>query len=306
MATLQEAQEITSKFTKEFFNLKGVQGTGTMVCDCCDKPYIHVSLDKNTDKSVLDKIPNKYEGLKVVKQFAPMTVAQTPKVSILEQSESEKNKFKKEFEGKDKYIVDITKKGIYGISKAPITGGYIPQDINILLEVQNKPKTIGDLKNSQRKYDNLEGLLIYLHTKGLISINGITSPKAEDFSNARGRRVAPRRRVVVRRPAVRRRTVVVRRGGRRGYYGFGVYPYAILPAYAYYYNVGNPNRIKITDKGLKYLALNPQQNIYTYYLSAVASGLIYDERNLFNTLKLGEDYNDVVGWLYGNKLITFV
>lgn len=321
MATLQEAQEITKKFTKEFFNLKGVQGTGTMICDCCDKPYIHVSLNKNTDKSVLDKIPNKYEGLKVMKVFAPVTVIQTSKTDVLEPSQSEKDKFQKEFEGKEKYVIDITKKGRYVINNSPIVGGYIPEDIGILLDVQNKPKTIADLKNGVRKYEHLEGLLIYLHTKGLISINGITSPKAEDFSNARGGRrgggrraggrPAVRRVVARRRAAVRRSTRPFRRGrtggvyGRRYGWGWGVYPFAVLPAYAYYYNVGSPNRIKITPKGLKYLQLNPETNIYTYFLSAVASGLIYDERNLYNTLKLGEDYNDVAGWLYGNKLITF-
>ncbi len=317
MATLQEAQEITKRFTKEFFNLKGVQGTGTMICDCCDKPYIHISLNKNTDKSVLDKIPNKYEGLKVMKVFAPVTVIQTSKTDI-EPSQSEKDKFKKEFEGKDNYIVDITKKGIYAIAKAPITGGYIPEDINILLDVQKAPKTISDLKHGVRKYEHLEGLLIYLHSKGLISINGITSKNAENFSNARGgRRGGGGRRPAIRRVAARRRAVVrratrpFRRGrtgglyGRRYGWGWGVYPFAVLPAYAYYYNVGSPNRIKITDKGLKYLQLNPETNIYTYFLSAIASGLIYDERNLFNTLKLGDDYNDVAGWLYGNKLITF-
>ncbi len=84
MATLKEAQEITKKFTKEFFNLKGVHGTGTRICDCCKKPYIHVSLLNDTPKSVLEKIPNNYEGLKVVKEFSPMAVAQTKVASVFE------------------------------------------------------------------------------------------------------------------------------------------------------------------------------------------------------------------------------
>lgn len=308
MATIKEA---TDKFVQEFLiPNKQVYGVGHFPCSCCDKPYIEVTVDKNIDKVILNKIPSKYMGFRVEKKFGEQTVAQ-PISKDFKLSESKTDdKFKKEFEGKN-YVIDITKKGMHVINNSPIVGGYIPEDIGILLDVQQKPKTISDLKNGVRKYEHLEGLLIYLHTKGLISINGITSPKAEDFSNARGRRYTPRRRVVVRRPAVRRRTVIVRRGrtggvyGRRYGWGWGVYPYAVLPAYAYYYNVGNPNRIKITDKGLKYLALNPQTNIYTYFLSAIASGLIYDERNLYNTLKLGQDYNDVAGWLYGNKLITF-
>jgi hypothetical protein len=303
MATIKEA---TDKFVKEFLvPNKGVYGVGHFPCSCCDKPYIEVSMNTN-DKELVSKIPDKFMGFRVEKKYGEQSVAQIQK-TIPPVIEAEKDKFKKEFEGKDGYVIDITKKGRHVINNSPIVGGYIPEDIGILLEVQQKPKTISALKNAQRKFDNLEGLLIYLHTKGLVSINGITSPKAEDFSNVRGgRRPAPRRRVAPRRRTVVRRTVVRRGGGRRGgYYGWGVYPYAVLPAYAYYYNVGNPNRIKITDKGLKYLALNPQQNIYTYFLSAVASGLIYDERNLYNTLKLGQDYNDVAGWLYGNKLITF-
>lgn len=323
MASLKEAQEITKKFTKEFFNLKGVHGTGTRICDCCNKPYIHVSLLKDTPKSVLEKIPNNYEGLKVVKQFSPMTVAQDTPVTILkttpepEASDTQKNKFKKEFEGKDNYVINITKKGTNAIINAPTIGGYIPQDIGVLMEVMNIPKTVKELKNSERKYENLEGLLIYLHSKGLIAINGIVSPKAndlssadgDDFSNAGGRRrssprrAAPRRRVAPRRSSnqggARRHVNYVR----RNYNRFYAVPYAVTPV-AYFYDVQHPKRIVITKKGLEYIKKH-NKGAYPYFLSAIKTGNVYDEGTLKNSLKLG-DWNRIVGWLYGNKLIDFV
>ena len=93
-------------------------------------------------------------------------------------------------------------------------------------------------------------------------------------------------------------------GGLYGW-GWGYYPFSILPVYDYYYDVVNPKRISITPKGLKYLSLNPKTNIYTYYLNAIKDGSVYNEPALYSTLNLGDDYNTVVGWLYGNKLINF-
>lgn len=101
-------------------------------------------------------------------------------------------------------------------------------------------------------------------------------------------------------------------GRRGGYYGnlwgwgWGYYPFLVYPAYDYYYDVLNPRHIKITPKGLKYLSLNPTTNIYTYYLNAIKDGSLFDETDLYGRLNLGQDYNEVVGWLYGNKLIEFV
>lgn len=306
MATLKEAQEITRKFTKDFFNLKGVYGTGTMVCDCCKKPYIHILLDKNVDKSILNKIPDNYEGLKVVKEFGDMPVAQ---LSATTQPKWD-DRFKKEFNGKENYLIGITKKGLNTIMNAPIVGGFIPQDINILLDVQNKNKTINELKQSPRKYESLEGLLIYLHSKGLISINGITSPNAnksnidgDDFSNARGRRGGGggRRVVMVRRPRVsnpvRRHVNYVRRNYNR--YGGYVYPPVV-----YYFDVENPKRIRITKKGLQYIR-KKSKGVYPYFLSSIKNGMVYNEVTLKNSLKLA-DWNRIIGWLYGNKLIDFV
>ncbi len=110
-----------------------------------------------------------------------------------------------------------------------------------------------------------------------------------------------------------RRGAVGRGWGRRGGYygglygwGWGYYPFLVLPAYDYSYDILNPRHIRITEKGSKYLSLNPTQNIYTYYLSALRNGSLQDETDLYGRLNLGEDYNKVVGWLYGNKLIDFV
>lgn len=298
MATLKEAQEITRKFTKDFFNLKGVYGTGTMVCDCCKKPYIHILLDKNIDKSVLNKIPNSYEGLKVVKEFGDMPVAQ-----------------KLDTTAKKSHIISITPKGLNAIMNAPIIGGYIPEDVGVLLSVQNKPKTIEEI-GIERKFDNLNGLIIFLHTKGLISINGQVSPNAnksnidgDDFSNVRGRRGGGggRRVVMVRRPRVsnpvRRHVNYVRRNYNRYYNN---YPYAVgvYPPVAYYFDVENPKRIRITKKGLQYIR-KKSKGVYPYFLSAIKNGMVYDEITLKNSLKLA-DWNRIIGWLYGNKLIDFV
>jgi hypothetical protein len=303
MATVKEA---TDKFVQEFLlPNKGVYGVGHFPCSCCTKHFIEVSMNTN-DKELVSKIPDKYMGYRVEKKFSEQSVAQTPKVaSVLEPSESEKNKFKKEFEGKENYLIGVTKKGVNAIMNAPITGGYIPEDIGILLEVQNKNKTIGELKKSVRKYGNLEGLLIYLHTKGLISINGIISKRAENFSNARGRRrVAPRRRAAPRRSSshggARRHVNYVR----RNYNRFYNVPYAVYPPPIYYFDVEHPKRIVITNKGLGYIRKH-NKGAFPIFLSAIKNGLIYNEITLKNSLKIA-DWNRVVGWLYGNKMIDFV
>lgn len=304
-----EIKEATKNFVNKFINLKGVYGVGHFPCDCCGKEKIEVSMNTN-DKELMSKIPDRFMGFRVEKKFGEQAVALNK--NVLEASETQKNKFKKEFEGKDNYIINVTKKGTNAIMNAPTVGGYIPQDIGILMEVMNTPKTIKELRNGERKYENLEGLLIYLHSKGLIAINGIVSPKAndlsgadgDDFSNAGGRRRAvPRRRVAPRRSSnqggARRHVNYVR----RNYNRFYAVPYAVTPV-AYFYDVQHPKRIVITKKGLEYIKKH-NKGAYPYFLSAIKSGNVYDEGTLKNSLKLG-DWNRVVGWLYGNKLIDFV
>lgn len=304
MATIKEA---TDKFVKEFLlPNKQVYGVGHFLCDCCNRPYIEVTVDKNIDKSVLSKIPRRYMGYRVETKFGEQAVAQ-----------KSENKFKKEFEGKEQYVINTTKKGMYAIQNAPITGGYVPEDISLLIEVMNVPKTINELKKSERKYDNLEGLLIYLHSKGLISINGITSPKANDFSNIDGddevsnaggrrrpspRRVAPRRNFRSSNQGAARRHVNY---VRRNYNRFYNYPVVVNPVpVVYLYDAAHPKKIKITDKGLNYLKKH-NKGAYALLLSTIRTGLVYDEGNLRNSLKFG-DWNRVISFLYGNKLIDFV
>jgi len=304
MATIKEA---TDKFVKEFLiPNKGVYGASHFPCPCCDKPYIEVTVDENIDKNVLSKIPSKYMGFRVEKKFGQQAVAQrTFNVNEITDKKS-----------KD-HVIAITPKGTLFWQKNVLTGAYIPEDISILLEVKNEPKMLSFLRKSKSDYKNLDGLLMYLHAKGLVAIDGMTSLQAQNFSNAGGRRSAPRRsapsRVAPRRIAPRRiaprrvvsRTPVRRHVNyvRRNYNRFYTYPVAVAPV-VYYYDVQRPKRITITQKGLRYLSKHSKGE-HVFLLGNIKNGLVYDETLLKNSLKIA-DFNRVVGWLYGNRMIKFV
>lgn len=297
MATIKEA---TDRFVKEFLiPNKMIYGVGDFPCSCCDKPYIEVVVDKNIDKNILNKIPSKYMGFRVEKKFGEQAVAQKQK----------------------DHIIAITPKGTLYWQKNVLTGGYNPEDVSLLLDIKNQPTSLQFLSKSPI-YKNLNGLVMYLHAKGLVSIDGMISPNAENFSNARGgggrrgggggrggvRMATPRRVAPVRRSAPRRRPVnPVRRhiNHVRRNYNWG-YPYAVgvYPPVAYYYDIEHPKRIKITKKGLSYLKKS-KKGAYQFLLENIKNGLVYNETLLKNSLKIS-DFERVVGWLRYNGMIRFV
>jgi hypothetical protein len=284
-----KANHIAKEFVDKYLNAQRmIYGAAANQAD----NTIDVLMD-TTNKNIMALVPDSFKGVKINKiQSEPIKAQTETKITR----------------------VKITPKGQYVITKAPITGGYIPEDIFVLLLLKDgKSYDLDYLKTSKRKLANFDGLIMYMFAKGLISINDATSPNAEDYSNARGGRGGGGRRGgFARRPSPRGSF----RGGspkqqlnyvRRNYNRFGYgYPYnvAIVPTVAYIYDEAperTPKLIKITKKGFMYLRKNIK-DANSYFLSAIANGADYDDVTLRNKLGLN-DWNEVVSELYINGLI---
>jgi hypothetical protein len=248
---------------------------------------IDVLMD-TTNKNIMALVPDTYKGVKINKiQSEPIKAQTETKITR----------------------VKITPKGQYTIMNAPITGGYIPEDIFVLLLLKDgKSYDLDYLKTSKRKLENFDGLIMYMFAKGLISINDATSENAEDYSNVRGRRGGGGgRRVFVRRPnprgsfqgsSPRQQLKYVRRNYNRFGYGYA------LPSFIYIYDETpqrQPKTIVITPKGLAYLKQG-KRTPYSYFLSAISNGAAYDDVVLRKNLQLN-NWNNIVNKLYVGGLI---
>jgi len=253
---------------------------------------IDVLMD-TTNRNIMALVPDTFKGVKINKVHSEPIKAQT---------ETKITRIK------------ITPKGQMYWQKAPITGGYIPEDIFILLLIKDsKSYDLDFLKTSKRKLQNFDGLIMYLFAKGLISINGATSPQAEDYSNVRGGRGGGRRgggrRSFARRPprrgsfhgsTAKKQLNYVRRNYNRFGYGYA-YP---VPTLIYVYDESTQPKqrlIKITRKGIIYLRRN-NKDALSYFLSAIANGATYDDVTLRKTLGLN-NWNELINKLYRNGLI---
>ena len=116
-----------------------------------------------TNKNIMALVPDTFKGVTVKKiQSEPIKFQTENKITR----------------------VKITPKGQMYWHKAPITGGYIPEDIYVLLLIRDgKSYDLDYLKTSKRKLKNFDGLVTYLFAKGLLSINDATSPQAENYSD---------------------------------------------------------------------------------------------------------------------------
>jgi len=284
-----QANHVAKEFVDKYLNAQRmIYGAAANRVD----NTIDVLMD-TTNKNIMALVPDSFKGVKVNKiQSEPIKSQTETKITR----------------------VKITPKGQMYWQKAPITGGYIPEDIFVLLLIKDgKSYDLDYLKTSKRKLQNFDGLITYLFAKGLISINDATSPQAEDYSNVRGgrggggRRGGGRRRVVVRRPnprgsfqgsKPRQQLNYVRRNYNRFGYGYA------LPSLIYVYDETTqrqPKTIIITRKGLFYLKQG-KRNPYSYFLSAISNGAAYDDVVLRKNLQLN-NWNNVVNKLYVGGLI---
>ncbi len=137
--TLQQA---TNGFSNEFIlqkNIEGILGVGYDE----ENNFIRVSINENS-KDVFDTIPNTYEGYKVVKLKGTTKQVDT--------------------------IIKITNAGKKEWMSAPITGGYIPETIAVLLALRDgKPHKVSEIKNSGLKIKNIDGVIQYLLSKKYLS-----------------------------------------------------------------------------------------------------------------------------------------
>ena len=146
-----EIKEAQDKLFEQYVSpSNGIYGVGITDCPSCGKQYLEVMMDANK-KELFDSIPKKFYGYRVEKVFSGQPVAQ---------ADFKPTKIK------------ITKKGVKVIQHAPIVGGYIPENIFLLLLIMDgKAHEIERLATSKRKFMNLDGLIKYLETKGLLVTN---------------------------------------------------------------------------------------------------------------------------------------
>lgn len=118
---------------------------------------IEVFLDTK-NKALIDGIPDTFKGFKIVKNH------------------SGKLDYKLDVISK----VKITPKGEKEWRNAPITGGYIPETIAVLLVINDrKPHKVSDIKKSLYGIKNVDGIIKYLYFKKFL----VTPIEAEYFYN---------------------------------------------------------------------------------------------------------------------------
>jgi len=135
---------------------------------------IDVLMD-TTNKNIMALVPDFFKGVKINKiQSEPIEAKTENKITRIK----------------------ITPKGQYAIQHVKITGGYIPEDIFILLLIKDgKSYDLDYLKTTRRKIKSWDALVTYLFNKGLISINDATSPQAENYSSLKFGRIGGTKRM---------------------------------------------------------------------------------------------------------------
>src|ERR1035437_4907537 len=164
-----DIEEAKDKFSKQFLipnsGVKGVFGIGIGECDVCKGERIVVSIENGASKELISSIPHKFEGYNIKKIFGEMPVAQTTNSSSTSAESLYPN-------GHKATKIQITKRGISAINTAPITGGYIPENIYILLMIKDgKVHEVSKIKKSRRRLANADGLIKYLEAKTLLVTN---------------------------------------------------------------------------------------------------------------------------------------
>ncbi len=108
----------------------------------------HLFMVHTNDKNI--KIPEFFKDIPVFKQHSDSFHAKTdvnPKLKI-------------------------TSKGDRAINTAPIIGGYIPENMYVLLLLRSGHiNDLNGLKKSKRKLTDAQGLVKYLQQRGLITVN---------------------------------------------------------------------------------------------------------------------------------------